>query len=153
MSTSTSVGHYHTTVPCQEYLPNLKPAERAIAEKSVLIKNMLEDMGLEGSPEEAIPINMVSPRDINSAPLRQLKLTLTSGQRSRAQEGSRMVRTPQERPRSHPRGGRRQPQEDNRHRRVGPEVHAGRPGDALRDHLGLFSRLHFTERRLLTRMM
>ena len=59
MSTSTLVRRDHTTALCHEDLSNLKPAERAVAEKSVLIKNMLEDMGLEGSPEEAIPINMV----------------------------------------------------------------------------------------------
>jgi len=126
-----SVGHDYTTFLYQETLSNLKPVERAVAEKSVLIKNMLEDMGLEGSPEEAIPINMVNSEQCGAAQLGHLKLTLTSGQRGRVEEGPRMVRTPQERPRSHPRGGRRQPQEDNRHRRVGPEVHAGRPGDAL----------------------
>jgi len=35
-------------------------ADRKTAERSVLIKNMLEDMGVEGSPDEAIPINNVS---------------------------------------------------------------------------------------------
>jgi len=96
MSTSTLVGLNYTTRLCQEYVSNLKSAERAVAEKSVLIKNMLEDMGLEGSPEEAIPISMVSLRDTHLARLQHLKLTLTSGQRSCAKEGSRMVRAPQE---------------------------------------------------------
>lgn len=47
-------------------------ADRKTAERSVLIKNMLEDMGVEGSPDEAIPINNVSSffpiRSIDSRP-------------------------------------------------------------------------------------
>jgi len=109
------VGYNHTIVLCHTKSSNLRPAERAVAEKSVLIKNMLEDMGLEGSPEEAIPISMVRLGDTEPAQLQYLKLTLTSGQRGGPEEGPRMVRTSQERPRSHPGGGCRQPQEDNRH--------------------------------------
>ena len=58
-----------------------------------------------------------------------------------------MVRAPPQRPSCFPGRRLRLAQEVDRHRRVGPEVHAGRPGDALRDHsCELHRTLHFYQR-------
>ncbi|KAJ5743709.1 S-phase kinase-associated protein 1A [Penicillium manginii] len=88
--------------------------ERTVAERSVLIKNMLEDLGDSG---EAIPIP-----NVNEAVLRKVIEWCEHHKNDPP----------------HRRRRGRQPSQDQRYRRVGPEVHAGRPGDAFRDHSGEF---------------
>ncbi len=56
---------------------------------------------------------------------------LCIGQRSRAEQSHRMVPTSSQRPSPAARGRIGRAQEVVRDRRVGPEVHAGRSGDAL----------------------
>lgn len=66
--------------------------ERKVAERSILIKNLLEDLG--GDNEEAIPIpNVCSPATALIPATRQSDNF--AGQRGRHEEGSRVVRAPQ----------------------------------------------------------
>lgn len=84
--------------------------ERVVAERSMLIKNMIEDLGNPG--EEPIPImNVRHP----TLPLSLSQpLTPHTGQRDRTAQGPRMVRAPQEGPSTNNRRRQRQPQEDDR---------------------------------------
>ena len=86
------------------------PVDREVAERSVLIKNMVGDLGEEAMSE------------VYSHP---------QCQRCRPQEGHRVVQPPQDRSSSSQRRRLRLSQEVYRHRRVGPEIHASRPRDAL----------------------
>ena len=76
--------------------------ERKIAERSMLIKNMIEDLGAPG--EEPIPIMNVShsPSTSTSPPSSRADPTST-GLRSRPAQGARVVHPPQERPGADPR--------------------------------------------------
>lgn len=77
--------------------------ERDVAERSLLIKNMLEDLG--GANEE-IPIPNVSyPFEVKWPLVTIANHTRNTGQRSCLEEGHRMVQTSQERPPQHWRGG------------------------------------------------
>jgi Skp1 family, tetramerisation domain len=62
--------------------------DKEVAERSVLIKNMVGDLGEEAT-SDAIPIPNVS--HLHFVIRLPIKLTSTSGQRGRPQEGPRVV--------------------------------------------------------------
>ena len=100
----------------------------------MLIKNMMEDLG---STEEAIPIPNVSlPSTLMSPSFLFGSKIVNPGQRICSQEGHWVVWASQEWSSSHGWWWLRLPQENNRHWGVGSKVHAGRPGNAIRNHLG-----------------
>lgn len=86
--------------------------EREVAERSILIKNLLEDIG--GETTDAIPIPNVSPRHILRS--HESKLTFASpGQRSSHEEGPRVVRAAPKGSSRYPRRRLGFPQEIYRH--------------------------------------
>lgn len=87
--------------------------EREVIERSILIKNLLEDLG--GDNNEAIPVPNVSPYRVSRS-LPHFANAVFTGERVGHEEGHRVVRTPQERSCRQP--GRRLglPKEVDRHR-------------------------------------
>lgn len=104
--------------------------DRQVAERSLLIKNMMDDLGDSAASTE-VPIPNVSCHCQDHIAMPSINVIRATGQRICPQESHRMVRAPQERPSRRRRRRLRLAKEDHRHRRVGPEVHASRPGDAF----------------------
>lgn len=107
--------------------------EREVAERSILIKNMMEDVG-DAATAEAIPIPNVCSQVEPNGTVPGLRAFVHLGQCHSSQESNRVVSTPPRRSPSFQRGRFGFAQENYRHRGVGSKVHASGPGDAVRDH-------------------